>query len=93
MELSEFLMIFVPLTLSKRRSLLYRNQSADLLCKSKDWLLYDRDLRHERVNDAGKFQNSNKEIYHKELVLKLEHSGSHTSFLDSDITMVKYHLK
>ena len=22
----------------------------NLLCKSKDWFLYDRDLRHERVN-------------------------------------------
>ena len=35
-----------------RRSLSYRNQcqKQDLLCKSMDWLLYDRDLRHERVN-------------------------------------------
>ena len=24
----------------------------DLLCKSMDWLLYDRDLRHERVHSA-----------------------------------------
>ena len=31
------------------RSLLYRIQSNDLLCKSIDWFLYDRDLRHERV--------------------------------------------
>ena len=30
-------------------SLLYRNQSIDLLCKSMDWFLYDRGLRHERV--------------------------------------------
>ena len=28
----------------------YRTQSTDLLCKSMDWFLYDRDLRHERVN-------------------------------------------
>ena len=37
------------LTLSWRRSLSYRNQSTDLLCKSMDWFLYDNDLRHERV--------------------------------------------
>ena len=30
------------------RSVSYRNQSINLLCKSKDWFLYDRDLRHER---------------------------------------------
>ena len=30
-------------------SLSYRNQSTDLLFKSVDWFLYDRDLRHERV--------------------------------------------
>ena len=39
----------VPLTLSVRRSLSYRNQFIDLLCKSMDWFLYGRDLRHERV--------------------------------------------
>ena len=27
-----------------------RNQSIDLLCKSMDWFLYDRSLRHERVH-------------------------------------------
>ena len=31
------------------RSLSCRNQSTDLTCKSIDWFLYDRDLRHERV--------------------------------------------
>ena len=31
------------LTLSWRRSISYRNQSIDLLCKSIDWFLYDRD--------------------------------------------------
>ena len=38
-----------PLTLSWRRLLSYRNQPTDLLCKSIDWFLYDRDLRQERV--------------------------------------------
>ena len=38
------------LTLSWRRSLSYRNQSIDLLCKSMDWFLYDNGLRYERVN-------------------------------------------
>ena len=37
------------LTLSWRRPLSYRNQSIDLLCKSVDWFLYDKILRHERV--------------------------------------------
>ena len=37
------------ITLSWRRSLSYRNQCIGLLCKSLDWFLYDKDLRHERV--------------------------------------------
>ena len=37
------------LTLSRRRSISYRNQSIDLLCKSMDWFLYDIGLRRERV--------------------------------------------
>ena len=28
-------------------------KSRDLLCKSRDWFLYDRDLRHERVKCVG----------------------------------------
>ena len=28
-------------------SISYRNQSIDLLCKSMDWFIYDRDFRHE----------------------------------------------
>ena len=36
--------------LSRRKSLLHRNQFIDLLCKPMDWFLYHRDLRHERVN-------------------------------------------
>ena len=27
-----------------------RHNWHELLCKSMDWFLYDRDLRHERVN-------------------------------------------
>ena len=34
-------------TLSRRRSLEYRNQSIDFICKSKDWFLYDKELCHE----------------------------------------------
>ena len=37
------------LTLSWRRSLSYRNQSIDLLCKTIDWFLNDRGFCHERV--------------------------------------------
>ena len=40
----------IYLTLSWRRSLSYRNHSIDLLFKSVDWFLYERDLRHEKVN-------------------------------------------
>ena len=42
--------LFQTLTLSWWRCLSYRNQSIYLLCKSIDWFLYDRNLRHERVN-------------------------------------------
>ena len=38
------------LTLSWRRFLSYKNQSIDLLCKLMEWFLYDKDIRHERVN-------------------------------------------
>ena len=30
----------------------YRNQSIDLQNKSVDWFVYDRNLRHERVDEA-----------------------------------------
>ena len=35
-------------TISWWRSLSYRKQSVDLLYRSMDWFLFDRDLRHER---------------------------------------------
>ena len=38
------------LILSWRRSLSYRNQFIDMLSKSMEWFLYDRDLRHEKVS-------------------------------------------
>ena len=38
------------LTLSWRTPLSYRNQSIDSQSKSMDWFLYDKGLRHERVN-------------------------------------------
>ena len=37
------------LTLSWRRSLSYRNQAIDLLCKLMEWFLYDKDIRHEKL--------------------------------------------
>ena len=40
----------IRLTVSCRRPLSYRNQSIDLQSKSMDWFLYDRGIRHERVN-------------------------------------------
>ena len=45
------------LTLLWRRSLSYGNQSIDLLCKSKYWFLYHRDLRHKRVKILEKLMN------------------------------------
>ena len=33
-------------TTFRRRPLSYRNQSIDLLCKSMDWFIYNRGLRH-----------------------------------------------
>ena len=35
-----------------KEDLSYRNQSINLLCKSIDWFLYDRDVRHERVTST-----------------------------------------
>ena len=41
------------LTLSCWRFLSYRSQSTDLFCKSMDWFLYNRDLRHERFKTSS----------------------------------------
>ena len=53
-----FFDLVICLTLSWRRPLSYRNQSIDLRSKSKDWFLYDKGLRHERVklkNETARF--------------------------------------
>ena len=42
------------LTLLWRKTLLYRSQPIDLLCKSMDWFLYHKDLRHEGVQHNSK---------------------------------------
>ena len=39
--------VSIASTLSYRRSLPYGNQSNDLIIKSMDWFLHDRDLHHE----------------------------------------------
>ena len=47
---------------SWRRLVWYRNQSIILhylQCKSMDWFLYDRNLRHERVKSEKKFEIHN----------------------------------
>ena len=59
--------VFFCLTLSWRRSLSYRNQSIDLLCKSMDWFLNGRDLRHERVEESL-YWNQNNQLYVKLLL-------------------------
>ena len=47
-------LLSAKLTLSRRRSLPCRNP-IDLLCKSMDWFVYDRDLRHESVDEPHVF--------------------------------------
>ena len=42
------------LAFSWRRALSFRNQTIDLLSKSMDWFLCDRDLRHQRVKEPMK---------------------------------------
>ena len=42
--------IWLSLTCSWRRSLSYRNQSINLLCKLMDWFLYDREHWSLKVN-------------------------------------------
>ena len=39
----------IQITFSWRRPVSSRNQSIDLLCKSMNWFLYDRDPHYERV--------------------------------------------
>ena len=45
------------------RSLSYRNQSSDLLCKSMNWFLHDRNLRHERVKSRLNIDKANCKIF------------------------------
>ena len=42
------------LTLSWQRSVSYRNQPIDLQSKQIDWFLYNKDLRHKRVERVSK---------------------------------------
>ena len=54
--LQRYLPLFT-LTLSRQRSLSYRNQFIDLQSKSVDCFLYDRDLRHCIVHQCRKKKN------------------------------------
>ena len=63
--------LWVPLSLSRRRPLSYRNQSIDLRSKSMDWFLYDNGLRLERV----KFLRNNQKKF-----LPVSQLWIHTSF-------------
>ena len=36
----------------KNNDLSYINPSIDLFCKSMEWILYDRDFRHEKVKSV-----------------------------------------
>ena len=72
------------LTLSWRSSQPDKNRSFDLLCKSMNWFLYDRDLRNERVNQvitALKFDliisgvtQAFCQIYHSKKMIKVNHN-------------------
>ena len=46
---SFYCLLLLHIILIMTKVVSYRNQSNDLLCKSVDWCLYGRDLRHERV--------------------------------------------
>ena len=50
-KISPFGLLFCDINPSRRRYLSPRNLSIDLLSKSMDWFLYDRDLHHEKVKD------------------------------------------
>ena len=39
------------------------------------------------LNNGGAFNDVYKDIYHPELLLKVEHSGTHATFLNLDITV------
>ena len=41
----------------------------------------------ERERDGGVFNDAYKDIYTPELQLKVEHSGTHATFLNLDITV------
>ena len=47
----------------------YRNHSIDIPC----WIVYDRDLRHERVNKAIKLETENWNSKHQ---IKLQFFGT-----------------
>ena len=51
--------IIINLPLAWRRFLSYRNQTINFQSKSMDWVLYDRDFRHERVIIHYIFQPTN----------------------------------
>ena len=52
------------LTLSRRRPILYRNHSIDLLCKSMNWFLYDIGLRRERAKTGKNYIQSRENRKH-----------------------------
>ena len=72
------------LTLSWTRFLSYRNLSIDLLCKSMDWFLYDRNLRHERdkpIEWLNKlFWCTHLEVFWKIIALKISESSLENIF-------------
>ena len=53
-----YICIYVPLTLSLRRSLSYKNQFIVLHSKSIDCFLYDRDLRQELMYNVPKVSDT-----------------------------------
>ena len=51
-ESRDVILELIFLIFSRWRSLSYKNQSIDLLCKPMEWFLYDKEIRHEKVNDS-----------------------------------------
>ena len=72
------------LTLSRRRPLLYRNQSIDLHSKSMEWFLYNSGLRLERVKFI-KYLGRNLEMISKQEVLRTFFSALLVFFIFAEI--------
>ena len=80
----------LQLTLSWPRSLSYRNKSIDLQSKSLNWFLYDRDLRHERVNAGKRLEKLQKNVINNKDVFKTQDCANQwTGFYITETSAMK----